>query len=131
MTLGILDFIDADRIDMAWHTVLQPESSATARPCETGQRKGAAAISTITRSRTASLGIDKRFATRHDLSLKTARIRHDAAGPRSESAFSLNGITSCLPTDGTCQKGRVEAAQVRGVRRPCNSTYGDQPGVTL
>ena len=29
---------------------------------------------------------------------KKARIRDDPAGPRSESAFSLNWITSCLPT---------------------------------
>jgi hypothetical protein len=29
---------------------------------------------------------------------KKARIRDDPAGPRSESAFSLNWITSCLLT---------------------------------
>jgi hypothetical protein len=59
-------------------------------------------------------GVGKHWATREDLSFKKRPIRDDLAAPSSESAFSLNWITSCLAT--IWELRQADAVQIADTR---------------
>ena len=80
-------------------------------------------------SQVAARTVRKYYATRHDLSLKNAWIRDDAAGPRSESVFSLNWITSWLPTTRELSgRKRVSQTYLKLPRTRLRARVRSRPG---
>ena len=121
MAFGILDLIDADRIDLAWHPVLQPEGDEVfhrASKTLSQEVREASAISfhdscraqRAKTSRPASGGIDKRYATRQS-DLPNSPLDNERVGLVPHNILPMADAS-------------VIASVVRGSFVPCMASSG-------